>query len=174
MTACDRSGKCPCSEPNEEKETPVSKYVLLYQGFVLPKIEDEEAQERSRTNRIRRRVVARNGTSVGHKPLANLQQVTGTRVEWAAALGGAIGSVTPKDIQVARLVLINTRMPRKCTRVRGHRPGEARQYRETRRREHSGACHEPFRHSKMLGGLLQRSRFSSRPARFSAARERQK
>jgi hypothetical protein len=82
----------------------VSKYVLLYRGFVLPELEDDEPCRKPRSKWTRATGNVGDTAKIGQIPLANMREATNIRVQWAAALGGAIGNVVPGDIQVVRLL----------------------------------------------------------------------
>jgi len=54
----------------------MAKYVLMYEGAVLPGIPDDEPAD-----------------EVGYQPFTNLKLAMTAREEWAAELGGCAGNV---------------------------------------------------------------------------------
>jgi len=65
----------------------MAKYVLMYEGAVLPGIPDDEPAD-----------------EVGYQPFTNLKRAMTAREEWAAELGGCAGNVQEDDIAIVKLV----------------------------------------------------------------------
>jgi|HubBroStandDraft_4_1064222.scaffolds.fasta_scaffold212759_2 hypothetical protein len=65
----------------------MARYVLIFDGKILPVTPDEKLS-----------------TGLGQRPLSNLRKALDSRKDWAAELGGCIGSVRENDIAIHRLV----------------------------------------------------------------------
>jgi hypothetical protein len=86
----------------------MSRYLLIHEGYVLPELAQDEVRcakpSQRRSNYPRAKWASCKRTRIGQSPYTTFREAMGARADWAATLGGCLGTVKEGEIEIVRLV----------------------------------------------------------------------